>query len=163
MTLSYTPKKFICSCCGIEKPETDYYRASGTGIRANQCKDCTNIKKRVKRDKAKHGKFVSKEKQRNMEDVDYSLAHWTMAMLHFKGSCAFCGVKEGRAKAAKLDRDHLVALSKGGKTTKDNIIPACKRCNRGRGNRDWQVWFRTQPFYSLEAETHIINWIEKEK
>lgn len=162
MTLTFTPKIITCSCCGADKPETEYYRATGTGIPSGQCKECTNIKRHVKRDRAKHGKFVSKEKQRNMEHVEYELAHWCEAMLHFRSACAFCGKKEGRAKADKMDRDHLIPLSKGGKTTKENIIPACRKCNRGRGARDWQVWFRDQPFYCRETELNIEKWINKE-
>lgn len=158
LKLRYEPKLYVCSCCGEAKPATEFYIESYTDRRTNQCKQCINIKRRVQRNKAKHGKFVSKEKIRNMEAVDYQLADWRDAMLHFGAACAFCGKPEGRAKKEKLDRDHLVALSKGGKTVRNNIIPACAKCNRGRGNREWLEWFKNQPFYGADKAKKIAEW-----
>ncbi len=158
LKLRYEPKLYVCSCCGEAKPATEFYVESYTDRRTNQCKQCINIKRRVQRNKAKHGKFVSKEKVRNMEAIDYQLADWRDAMLHFGAACAFCGKPEGRAKKEKLDRDHLVALSKGGKTVRNNIIPACAKCNRGRGNREWLEWFKNQPFYDPDKAKKIAEW-----
>lgn len=157
--LSYTPKTYECSCCGAAKTESEFYREAYTDLRTKQCKECINIKKRVQRDRAKHGKFISKEKIRGMETPQFDLEDWKVAMLHFRGSCAFCGRPEGRAKKDKLDRDHLVAISKGGKTVPGNIIPACTKCNRGRGNKDWDEWFKKQSFYSSEREHRLVMWI----
>ena len=160
--LAYTPKKYVCSCCGEEKPETDFYRQSYTGERTNQCKDCINIKRSVQRHKAKHGKFISKEKCRGMVDhIDYALQDWLDAMIHFGGSCPICGVKEGKARKSKFDRDHIVPLSKGGKTVRSNIMPCCPACNRGRGNREIFTWFREQPTWTQEREDKIRAWMEQ--
>ena len=163
MKLTYTPPLRTCVTCGATKPETEYYRQCYTGIVDNQCKVCINVKKSVDRAKAKHGKFISKEKQRNMETPDYRFEDWRAVMLHFGGSCCFCGVKEGRAKVAKMDRDHLVAISKGGKTTRDNIVPACRKCNRGRGNKDWREWFKAQDFYDAARYNRILQWINEKE
>lgn len=162
MKLSYVPKLYSCICCGTAKPESDFYRESYTNARTNQCKECINIKRRVQRGKAKHGKFVSKEKVRAMEEVNYQLTDWRDAMLHFHGSCAFCGKPEGRAKADKLDRDHLIPLSKGGKAVRNNIIPACRKCNRGRGNKDWREWFKEQPFYCEQRAKTVEQWMNQQ-
>ena len=161
MKLSYTPKLYECTCCHKLKPESEFYKESYTGHRTNQCKECINIKKRVERSKAKHGKFVSKEKIRGMETPCYTFKDWKDAMLHFRGACAFCGKPEGRSKKDKLDRDHLVAISRGGKTVRNNIVPACPKCNRGRGNKLWQEWFPNQPFYTIEKEIKLVQWQEQ--
>lgn len=42
-------------------------------------------------------------------------------------TCVYCG-------APATTADHVVPVSKGG-TTKDNLVPACARCNSQRGNR----------------------------
>lgn len=158
-TLTYVPKLYVCSCCGEYKPECDFYKQSYTGARTEQCKTCINVKRSVIRHKAKHGKFVSKEKCRGFgEEVDYELKDWQDAMVHFGGCCAFCGKPEGRSKTDKHDRDHLIAISKGGKTERKNVIPACRQCNRGRGNRDWLEWFKSQAFWSLERAKKIVAW-----
>ena len=45
------------------------------------------------------------------------------------GVCHHCGVRVG-AKA--LTMDHLVPIVRGGRSTKGNVVPACKPCNSAR-------------------------------
>ncbi len=42
------------------------------------------------------------------------------------GVCYFCGRK---IPEKELTMDHIVPLIRGGKSTKGNIVPACKECN----------------------------------
>ncbi len=42
------------------------------------------------------------------------------------GRCHYCGRV---FKPAELTMDHVVPLIRGGKSTKGNIVPACKECN----------------------------------
>lgn len=148
-----------CTCCAQSKPLSEFGTQSYTGLPTTQCKHCISIKRSVVRHKAKHGKFISKEKQRSFETPDFSLADWKECMLWFRGACAYCGKPEGRAKADKMDRDHIVAISKGGQTIKSNMCPACTKCNRGRGNKDWLTWFRAQPFYDEYKALRIAKWL----
>lgn len=163
MKLSYNPPKQVCVCCGEEKPLTEFYRQSYTGEPTAQCKTCINVKRSVVRHKSKHGKFVSKEKIRDAGSaVMYDLKDWRDAMLHFGGGCCYCGVPEGRSKASKFDREHLVPLSRGGHVTRENIVPACRHCNRGRGNRKLFEWFRAQEFWTAVQEMKIVKWMGEE-
>ena len=50
---------------------------------------------------------------------------WWQALLQ-KGICHYCG---GKFKPEELSMDHIVPLSRGGKSTKGNIVPCCKECN----------------------------------
>ncbi|MDY6903085.1 MAG: HNH endonuclease [Thermodesulfobacteriota bacterium] len=43
-----------------------------------------------------------------------------------RGICYYCGKK---IPPRKLTMDHVVPLSRGGKSTKGNVVPACKACN----------------------------------
>jgi 5-methylcytosine-specific restriction protein A len=43
-----------------------------------------------------------------------------------KGVCYYCGHK---FDPDKLTMDHIVPLSRGGKTSKGNVVPCCKQCN----------------------------------
>ena len=43
-----------------------------------------------------------------------------------KGVCHYCGK---RFKPGELTMDHIVPLSRGGKSTKGNVVPSCKECN----------------------------------
>lgn len=158
--LHYEVKKQTCSCCGAAKPISDFYAQAYTGQPSMQCKECTLIKRRAERQRAKTGKFVSKEKQRSCaEGVTYDNDDWKAALLHFRGACCYCGRSEGRAKDARFDREHFVPISRGGKTERSNIGPACRKCNRGRGNQRLFVWFRKQAFWTAGAERKIVDWI----
>ena len=43
-----------------------------------------------------------------------------------KGNCHYCG----RATPPKdLTMDHIVPISRGGKSTRGNVVPCCKTCN----------------------------------
>lgn len=159
MKLHYTPKMIKCSCCGEVKPETEFYRQAYTNTPMGQCKQCTNIKRGVVRHKKQHSKFVSKEKIRAMEVTEYALNDWRDAMLHFHGRCCYCGRLEGRAKADRFDREHLIPLSRGGKAVRQNICPACRPCNRGRGNRKLFAWYREQSFWDAGRELAIVQWL----
>ncbi len=42
------------------------------------------------------------------------------------GVCYYCGASVGRDA---LTMDHIVPYSRGGRSAKGNIVPACKSCN----------------------------------
>ena len=43
-----------------------------------------------------------------------------------KGICHYC---KNTFPAKELTMDHIVPISKGGKSTKGNVVPCCKACN----------------------------------
>ena len=43
-----------------------------------------------------------------------------------RGLCQYCG---GTFPAAELTMDHIVPLTRGGKSIRGNVAPACKECN----------------------------------
>lgn len=48
-----------------------------------------------------------------------------------KFKCVLCGAT---GKENKLEIDHIIPISKGGKTIKSNLRILCFNCNRGKGN-----------------------------
>jgi len=48
------------------------------------------------------------------------------------GICHHCG---GKFAPAELTMDHLVPIIRGGKSTKGNLVPSCKKCNSERKYR----------------------------
>ena len=46
-----------------------------------------------------------------------------------KGACHYCGAP---VKPKELTMDHVVPLIKGGRSTKGNVVPACKTCNTNK-------------------------------
>jgi len=57
-----------------------------------------------------------------------------------KGVCHYCG----RATPAReLTMDHVVPLARGGRSTKGNLVPACKDCNNKKKNllpMEWETY-----------------------
>jgi 5-methylcytosine-specific restriction protein A len=43
-----------------------------------------------------------------------------------KGVCHYCGAQ---VPPKELTLDHIVPLVRGGKSTRGNCVPACKKCN----------------------------------
>ena len=67
------------------------------------------------------------------------------------GVCWYCGRKVG---AGELTMDHVVPLSRGGRSTKDNLVPACKKCNIKKKNAlpvEWQEYMERLVDGSLES------------
>lgn len=53
--------------------------------------------------------------------------------------CAYCGGTNGDRP---LDPDHVMPLSKGGHNGLTNILPSCRPCNSGKGDRLPSEWVR---------------------
>lgn len=52
----------------------------------------------------------------------------------FDNMCVYCGSRED------LGLDHVVALTRGGKHSMDNLVVACRSCNSSKGNSRLDVW-----------------------
>ena len=53
------------------------------------------------------------------------------------GGCAYCGATERR-----LQRDCVLAISRGGRYTLANVVPACDSCNASKCNLEVSTWIR---------------------
>lgn len=69
-------------------------------------------------------------------DHDLSPAEWS-ALVAAWGGCAYCGAT-GRA----LQKDCVLALSRGGRYTLLNVVPACGPCNASKCNDEVTAWLR---------------------
>ena len=73
-----------------------------------------------------------------MDRVEHDLTddQWT-ALRTAWGGCAYCG-----ATKVALQRDCVLAISRGGRYTLDNIAPACQSCNASKCNDEVTSWMR---------------------
>ena len=56
------------------------------------------------------------------------------------GTCWYCGRKVG---FKNLTMDHVIPLSRGGRSTRDNLVPCCRPCNIKKKNAlpvEWQEY-----------------------
>ena len=62
-----------------------------------------------------------------------------------KGVCHYCG----QATPPKdLTMDHIVPVARGGKSTKGNVVPACKKCNNAKKQQlamEWDGYLHNKP------------------
>ena len=64
---------------------------------------------------------IEKEKARALRQ-----SQWWSNLIHSNPACYYCANK---LEALQVTMDHVVPLSKGGKSTKSNIVVCCKPCN----------------------------------
>lgn len=69
-------------------------------------------------------------------DNDLTPEQW-QSLLEAWGACAYCG-----ATSASLQRDTVLAISRGGSYTLANVVPACRSCNASKGNDEVTGWLR---------------------
>ena len=82
---------------------------------------------------------------------DLSEAQW-MALQEAWGGCAYCG-----AAGVALQRDCVLALSRGGRYTLDNIVPACRSCNASKCNAEVTAWLRRK---RLDEQAFLLRHLE---
>jgi len=59
-----------------------------------------------------------------------------------KGICHYCGRP---TSPKKLTMDHVVPISRGGKSTKGNLVPCCKACNSAKKQllpMEWEAYLK---------------------
>ena len=70
----------------------------------------------------KDPKHIAQEKARARE---LKKSQWWKNLIA-RGICHYCGKKY---PPQELTMDHIVPLVRGGKSTKGNVVPCCKKCN----------------------------------
>ena len=75
---------------------------------------------------------------------------------HFNCTCVYCG---NNYEIHELTLDHVKAKSNGGETLTSNLVPACQKCNQGKGSSHWLGWMRQTYGRNPSREKHILNHI----
>lgn len=96
------------------------------------------------------------QKRRHHKRDDFALTdeQWEEALEYFGYSCAYCG------SDSKMTYDHFVPFSKGGSFKRDNIIPACQKCNSSKRDRDFKDWFKKQSFFNVQKQNSILSYLK---
>jgi 5-methylcytosine-specific restriction endonuclease McrA len=103
---------------------------------------------------AKRRKVVAaRRRKRRMARVEHDLTdeQWS-ALKAAWGGCAYCGATD-RA----LQRDCVLALSRGGRYTLENIVPACRSCNTSKCNDEITAWMRRK---RLDEPSFLLRHLE---
>ena len=88
-----------------------------------------------------------------MDSVVHDLAveQWE-ALRAAWGGCAYCGSTEG-----PLQRDCVLPISRGGRYTLANVVPACRSCNASKCNDEVTGWLRRK---RLDERAFLVRHAE---
>jgi 5-methylcytosine-specific restriction endonuclease McrA len=92
----------------------------------------------------------ARKRKRRMARVEHDLSpeQWA-ALTAAWGGCAYCGATD-----TPLQRDCVLAISRGGRYTLDNIAPACGACNASKSNDEVTGWLRRK---QLDERTFLLR------
>ena len=82
---------------------------------------------------------------------DLTDAQWA-AIREAWGGCAYCGVTD-----KPMQRDCVMAISRGGRYTVENVVPACAACNASKCNEEVTHWMRRK---RLDERTFLMRYVE---
>lgn len=82
---------------------------------------------------------------------DLTDAQWTALQGAWNG-CAYCG-----AHGVSLQRDCVLPISRGGRYTLDNVVPACRACNTSKGNHEVTAWLRRK---HLDERAFLVRHLQ---
>lgn len=107
-------------------------------------------------------KEYSEKRQERFNAVykDFKKNEWQDCLFFFDNCCAYCG------SDGKLQREHIVPISKGGAHTALNVLPACKGCNASKYDSDFHDWYPRFEFYSEDRNSKITEYfafVERKK
>lgn len=79
--------------------------------------------------------------------------------------CRYCGNDD-----VPLTVDHLILWEEGGPSIKENLVSACRKCNKTRGSMEYSAWIESDYYKSVskniddttrELNTAVLNTIDK--
>lgn len=80
---------------------------------------------------------------------DLTDAEWHL-ILNAWARCAYCG-----ADGAALQKDCVLPISRGGRYTLENVVPACRSCNASKSNDEVTSWMRRR---RLDEPRFLLAW-----
>ena len=83
--------------------------------------------------------MYSRRRKRRLAAHDHDLTEqqWIALVEAWKG-CAYCG----SAVLTGLQKDCMLPISRGGRYTLANVVPACRSCNASKCNAELTSWMR---------------------
>ena len=68
--------------------------------------------------------------------------------------CAYC-----KEEATSLD--HIIPRFKSGSSNRNNLIPACRRCNSNKASMRMEDWYQQQEFFDGIQMDRIKCWMSQ--
>lgn len=69
--------------------------------------------------------------------------------------CAYC-------EDAATSLDHIVPRFKSGSSNRNNLVPACRRCNSNKASSEVETWYSQQEFFTQARMEKIKSWMSQD-
>lgn len=70
-------------------------------------------------------------------------------------NCAYC-------EDVATSLDHVIPRFKSGTSNRNNLVPACRRCNSNKGSQAVHTWYHQQEFFTQARMERINAWMSQE-
>ena len=70
-------------------------------------------------------------------------------------TCRYCGRND-----VPLTVDHIVLWEDGGPSIEENLVAACKKCNRTRGNMKYEDWVGSSDYKEMSKDISLKHAIQ---
>lgn len=102
--------------------------------------------------RSRTARYAARRKRR-MAAVDHDLTdeQWAGLVAAWEG-CAYCGTT-----GAALQRDCMLPISRGGRYTLANVVPACGACNASKCNTELTTWMRRK---RLDEAAFLVRQVD---
>ena len=58
--------------------------------------------------------------------------------------------------------DHVIPRFKSGSSNRNNLVPACRRCNTDKASTKMEEWYQQQEFFTQVRMDRIKSWMNQE-
>lgn len=69
--------------------------------------------------------------------------------------CAYC-------EDAATSLDHIIPRFKSGSSNRNNLVPACRRCNSNKASSEVETWYSQQEFFTQARMEKIKSWMSQD-
>lgn len=101
------------------------------------------------------GKFTKAIYRKSQRAIDNFMQWRVFQRDHY--TCRYCG-----RTGIPLTVDHVILYEEGGPTTEENLVTACKPCNKDRGSMLFEQWLNSDIYKRksamLSCEADDANW-----
>ena len=70
--------------------------------------------------------------------------------------------KCGYCEELATSLDHVIPRFKSGSSNRNNLVPACCRCNTAKASIKMEEWYQQQEFFTQARMDRIKSWINQE-
>jgi len=84
----------------------------------------------------KYNRVRRDRKINNPGSVGVSDRDWIRLVIRYRSRCAYCG----NLPKHKIEMDHVIPISKGGRHAIGNVLPCCEKCNNAKSSRLLAAW-----------------------